>query len=329
MVRLEYTGGTEKIIDTEIRSMARCIYTGRTFFYLGGLFFLLNSCGNNSEEKQQKDTTDSGTIYISADETFKPVIDSEIQVFEALHREAKIIPVYKPEAECIRDFEVDSVRMVIITRRFTEQEENFMVDSFKLAPKSLVIAKDAVAVIVNPSSADTLLTMGDVRQILTGRFRENLIPIFDGTHATSTVRFIIDSVLHGDTLTSKTMAAKSSEGVIDYVSKNPNTVGFIGVSWIGNHDDTTQMSFLRKVKMAWLESTDKPESYVLPWQANIYYGRYPMIRDLVYILKEKNTGLGKGFANFLSGEQGQLIFRRAYLWPAQMNFNIRVTKLNE
>jgi phosphate transport system substrate-binding protein len=81
--------------------------------------------------------------------------------------------------------------------------------------------------------------------------------------------------------------------------------------------------------MAWLESTDKPGSYVLPWQANIYYGRYPMLRDLVYILKEKNTGLGKGFANFLSGEQGQLVFKRAYLWPAQMNFNIRLTKLNE
>jgi len=204
-----------------------------------------------------------------------------------------------------------------------------MTDSFKLAPKSLELAKDAVAVIVNPSSQDTLFDMGQIYQILTGRFSKNLIPIFDGTRATSTVSFIIDSVLHGDTLTPRTMAAKSSEGVIDYVSKNPAAVGFIGVSWIGNHDDTAQLSFLKKVRMAWLESTDKPGSYVLPWQANIYYHRYPMIRDLVYILKEKNTGLGKGFANFLSGEQGQLVFKRAYLWPAQMNFNIRLTKLNE
>ena len=301
----------------------------KNFFYLVGLVFLLNSCTSNTPEEEQTDTIDSGTIYISADESFKPVIDSEIRVFEALHPKAKVIPIYKPEAECVRDFSVDSIRMVIITRRFTEQEENFMVDSFKLAPKSLDIAKDAVAVIVSPSSSDTLFTMDEVRQILTATFRENLIPIFDGTHATSTVRFIIDSVLHGTPLTPKTMAAKSSEGVIDYVSKNPNTVGFIGVSWIGNHDDTAQLSFLKKIKIAWLESTDKPGNYVLPWQANIYYGRYPLIRDLFYILKERNTGLGKGFANFLSGEQGQLIFRRAYLWPTQMNFNIRVTKLNE
>src|SRR6266542_2847868 len=126
--------------------MARWIHTCKNFFYLVGLVFLLNSCGNNPEE-EPKDTIDSGTIYISADESFKPVIDSEIQVFEALHPQANIIPIYKPEAECIRDFAVDSIRMVIITRRFTQQEENFMVDSFKLAPKSLDIAKDAVAVI--------------------------------------------------------------------------------------------------------------------------------------------------------------------------------------
>jgi phosphate transport system substrate-binding protein len=307
--------------------MIRWIYKVRSALFVV-LFFLLNGCKNSTVE-QPGDTIDSGTIYISADESFKPVIDSEIQVFEALHPAAKIIPTYKPEAECIKDFSVDSVRMVIITRRFTQQEEDFMTDSFKLAPKSLELAKDAVAVIVNPSSQDTLLDMGQIYQILTGKFSKNLIPIFDGTRATSTVRFIIDSVLHGDTLTSKAMAAKSSEGVIDYVSKNPDAVGFIGVSWIGNHDDSTQLSFLKKVRMAWLESTDKPGSYVLPWQANIYYRRYPMLRDLVYILKEKNTGLGKGFANFLSGEQGQLIFKRAYLWPAQMNFNIRLTKLNE
>lgn len=308
--------------------MAQCFNTCRIFLCLASLFFLLNSCGSKTEE-QQTDTIDSGTIYISADESFKPVIDSEIQVFQAQHPNAKIIPFYKPEADCIRDLAVDSIRMVIITRRPTEQEENFIVDSFKLGPQSLVLAKDAVAVIVNPSAPDSLFTMGEVRQIVTGRFKKNLIPIFDGIHATSTVRFIIDSVLRGDALTSRAMAAKTSEGVIDYVSKNPDAVGFIGVSWVGNHDDTTQQSFLKKVKMASLESTDIPGHYVLAWQANIYTGRYPMTRDLVYILKEKHTGLGKGFANFLSGEQGQLIFKSAYLWPMQMNFNIRVTKLNE
>jgi len=54
-----------------------------------------------------------------------------------------------------------------------------------------------------------------------------------------------------------------------------------------------------------------------------------MVRDLNYILKENYKGLGNAFANFMSGEIGQMIFRRAYLAPAQKNFGIRPVRLNE
>ena len=102
------------------------------------------------------------------------------------------------------------------------------------------------------------------------------------------------------------------------------------MNWIGNKEDTTQMSFLTKVTLASLESTDKPGAFVKPVQANIYTRRYPMVRDLVYTLKEKHTGLAHGFANFLRGERGQLIFKRAYLVPAQLQFiNIRNASFRE
>jgi phosphate transport system substrate-binding protein len=54
-----------------------------------------------------------------------------------------------------------------------------------------------------------------------------------------------------------------------------------------------------------------------------------MVRDLVYILKERHNGLGDGFADFLSGEIGQLIFKRAYLMPTQRKFLLRPVRLNE
>jgi len=193
----------------------------------------------------------------------------------------------------------------------------------------MVIAYDAVAVIVNPMSPDSLFTMTEIKDILKGKFKKNLIPVFDGLKATSNIRFIVDSVLRSDSLTSKAVAAKSSEEVIDYVSRTPDAIGFIGVSWIGNKEDAQQQSFLTKVKLAKLESTDLKGKYVQPVQANIYAARYPMIRDLVYILKENHKGLGHGFAYFMSGERGQLIFRRAYLVPGQMQFNIRKAALRE
>lgn len=293
------------------------------------LFIFLTGCGSG-ETDPQTDSFFEGTIHVSADESFKPVIDSQVQVYEASHPDAKIIIHYKPEADCIRDFLVDSIRMVIITRPFSKEELNSLGDTLGMAPSQMVIAYDAIAMIVNPTSPDSLFSMEDVKQVVKGNFSKNLIPVFDGLKATSTVRFIVDSVLRGDSLTNKAVAARSSEQVIDYVSRTPNAVGFIGVSWIGNKEDPQQQSFLTKVKLARMESRDIPGKFIWPMQANIYAGRYPMIRDLVYILKERSrTGLGHGFANFLSGERGQLIFRRAYLVPAQMQFNIRSAALKE
>jgi phosphate transport system substrate-binding protein len=66
------------------------------------------------------------------------------------------------------------------------------------------------------------------------------------------------------------------------------SVGFIGVSFIVNKEDEQKQSFLKKVKVAEIESTDQPVKYIQPVQANIYNGRYPMRRELVYILKENH-----------------------------------------
>ena len=298
-----------------------------TLSILAGVAF--SSCGGGISE-DSPDRYDRGTIYVSADESFKNVIDSHVKVYESSYPEAKIIVNYKPEAECLKDYAVDSIRLIIATRSFSENEKAFIEDSMNVIPSSAVIAYDAIAVIVNKASPDSLFTMEELKQVLQGGFKKSLIPVFDGLNATSTIRFVIDSILNGAALTSEAEAARNSEEVIDYVSRTPNAVGFLGVNWIGNKEDTTQMSFLTKVTLASLESTDKPGAFVKPVQANIYTRRYPMVRDLVYTLKEKHTGLAHGFANFLRGERGQLIFKRAYLVPAQLQFiNIRNASFRE
>lgn len=291
--------------------------------------FLLASCGTGVSNVST-DKYDKGTINVSADESFKPVIDSQVQVYESKYPNTKLNIHYKPEAECIRDLGVDSVRMIIITRRYTTSEKDFLLDSMHVSPEQMLLAYDAIAVIVNSESKDVLFTMGEIKEILTGKFKKNLIPVFDGLKATSTVRFIVDSVLRGDSLTNKALAAKNSEEVVNYVARTPDAVGFIGVSWIGNKEDPQQQSFLTKVRLAEIESTDLPGKYIQPVQANIYAGRYPMTRELFSILKEiPRDGLGHGFKNFMTSERGQLIFRRAYLVPGQMQFNVRQAALRE
>ncbi|HEY0677522.1 MAG TPA: substrate-binding domain-containing protein [Chitinophagaceae bacterium] len=281
------------------------------------------SCGNE-QGTGTRDTTTSGTIHISVDETFKPIIDSQIKVFEASYPNAKIIAHYKSEAECLRDLSVDSTRMIIVTRKLTREEEAFYKDSVKFVPLQGLIAFDAIAVIVNNKSPDSIFSVSDLRAILSGTGQGKLKPVMDGLSATSTVRFAIDSIMQGQQLGKHVTAARSSQGVIDYVADNVNAIGFVGVSWIGNKEDVNQLSFLQKVNIASIQcGICTSETYVKPYQANIAMRRYPMVRGLHYIVKENWGGLGSGFANFLELERGQLIFRRAYLWPARMTFSVR------
>jgi phosphate transport system substrate-binding protein len=275
------------------------------------------------------DTTNSGTIHISVDESFKPVIDSQIQVFEALYPKAKIIADYKPEAECFKDLMKDSTRMIIVTRGLTDEEEKFYKDSFSFYPAYDKVALDAVAVIVNNNDPDSLFSMDQIRGILGGTTGDKQLAVFDGLKETSTVRYAVDSILKGKPFDpKKVFAEKNSLGVINYVADHKNVLGFVGVSWIGNKEDTAQMSFLKKVRIAAIECTCPEQTYIKPYQANIAKKRYPMVRGLYYILKENYNGLGGGFANFLTYERGQLIFSRSYLWPAKMNFTIRSATLN-
>jgi len=292
------------------------------------LFLILSACGTEKTDPN-RDTREKGTINVSADESFKPVIEEQVQVYQSDYPDVKIKVHYKPEADCLKDLMVDSTRMIIVTKRISKEEIEFIEDSLKVSPDQMMMAHDAIAVIIHPDEEIRRFTMNDLKEICQGKFRKNLIPVFDGLKATSTVRFIVDSVLHGDSLTSKALAARSSEEVIDYVSKNPAAIGFIGVSWIGNKDDERQQSFLTKVRLAELECKGLPGQYVQPIQVNIYNGLYPLIRELVFILKENYKGLGHGFSNFMTSERGQLIFRRAYLSPGYLPFIVRPVILRE
>jgi phosphate transport system substrate-binding protein len=308
---------------------------GRLIFRMGFVIAISIGLINCTTKKKQVAATDSltaGIINISVDESFKPVIDEQIKVFESSYPGAKIIAHYKPEADCLRDILRDSTtRMVIVTRGLTRKEEHYFKDSLNFLPRWDELATDAIAIVVNAKSTDTIFTFERLQNQLAGLMGNKEQIIFDGLNATSTVRFAIDSILRGKKFdTSVVMAVNGSKAVLDYVAANENAIGLVGISWIGNPEDTAQVAMLKKVKMVYVKCDNCGDSpYVKPNQLNIMTRRYPLVRGLYFILKENYSGLGSGFLNFLQYERGQLIFRRAYLGSSKMGFAIRNVKINE
>lgn len=303
--------------------------------WLAALVVLGTACqeGNGNAAKSGKvkyDTPKQGRIVISVDESFKPIIDSQLKVFQNSFPEAEIVAQYKPEAECLRDLENDSVRMVIVTRGLTREESDGFKEKIRFKPSYGLLAYDAITVVAHQKSSRNVLTTKELRSILDGSAGGDYEVVMDGVSATSTVRYAIDSLLKGGKLGPKVVAARSSEEVIKYVEKNVNAIGLVGVSWVGDRDDDAQLSFQGSVKLLSIKCETCPtEAFVLPYQANIALGRYPFIRGIYYILKENYEGLGRGFVNFLIYERGQLIFKRAYLLPGRMEFGVRSMEVKE
>jgi phosphate transport system substrate-binding protein len=285
----------------------------------------------NSNKQPKSDTPESGTIYISVDESFKPVIAEQIKMYESTYPNTHIIAEYKSEVECFRDFFKDSSnRLIIVGRGLNSKEEHYMIDSLGYNPGCNEVASDAVTVVINKKSQDSLFTLTTLKDQLLGKINRDKIAVFDGINATSTVRYIKDSVLKNQSYdTTVVKALKNSHDVLDYVSKHENAIGFLGISWIGNPEDTSQIQLLNSVKLGYIRCDiceDRP--YVKPMQQSLITRRYPLTRPLFYIVKENYEGLGTGFTSFLKFERGQLIFKRAYL-GTKMNFNTRNVQINE
>jgi phosphate transport system substrate-binding protein len=296
----------------------------RYILYLLLLCLITVACGND-EQKKDLDTLTSGTIDISVDETYQPIIEEQLKVFDSSFPEAHIRAHYKPEAECIRDFMNDSARLILITRELT-QNEKAILESKKVVPASLPIAKDAIAVIVNNNSPDSMLSLSQIKGILTGKYARKYTVVFDN-QGSSTLRYMLDSLIPGQQLGANVFAAKGNDSVVKYIAANPDAIGFVGVSNVSDFADPAGLAFINTVTIAEVFN-DSLQKFYGPYQAYIAPDWYPLTRTLYYIHRETYPGLGTGFANFLSKERGQLIFKQSRLFPLRTNIIFREASVN-
>ncbi len=295
----------------------------KSIFFLISLSVIMVSC---DEAPKHADTLSKGTIDISVDETYQPIIDEQLKVFDSSYPDAKITIHYKPEAECFKDYFDNKARIILVTRQLTPAEKEAC-EQKKIFPSSLALARDAIAVIVNNSSADTMLDMNALKGILTGVYKKKYTVVFDN-QSSSMLRYIVDSVLKGDKLGANVFAAKGDKDVLDYVQKNPDAIGFVGLSYVSdNNDPNNTGAFINTVKVVAMQN-DSTREFLKPYQAYIALKTYPLTRSLYYINSESYPGLGTGFANFLGMQRGQLVFFHAHLFPVRSEMVIREAKIN-
>lgn len=278
---------------------------------------LATSCGSNHRKPAPWRTSDD--VHIAVDETFRDIMEEEIETFGLLNPSSAMKPVYCSEDSAIRMLLRDSVRCAITTRKLSKDELDVL-KNYKLDAKQAMIATDAFALIVSKDNPDTLITVPEIRDIVSGRItrweqlkhsgkKGELKLVFDNS-GSSTVRYMRDSLLAGQQVAGNLYAQGSNQAVIDAVKDNPEIIGVVGANWLKGKSDSVLTSFenldVKVLKVA--RKDGKNEIGWRPYQYRILTGDYPLIRSVYVILTDPRVrSYTKSFFYFLKGQKGQTI----------------------
>jgi len=278
-------------------------------------FFIAQSCKHKQAAVAQQDTLEAGSAVFGADESFKPIVDEENYVFTQLNTQAKPTIIYKPENDVLRLLLNDSVRMIILSRELNANEIKVL-KSRALPPEINRFAIDAVALIVNQQSTDTLITVNEIKKMLSGQTKTGANIVFDNPNS-SLVRYLKDFSGVNNFKQKNIYSLKNNKEVIRYVSQNKNAIGIVGFSWLDDPDDD-YADAVKKVKVVAIKdesSKTLANQYFTPSQNTLALKQYPLTRGLYIINCTGKFGLGTGFAQFMVSDKGQRIILRSGLLP--------------
>lgn len=275
---------------------------------LSTLFFC---CKNSNNDKE---TILKGSATVIVDETLQPIIEDQIAVFEGEYN-ASIKLDSKSESEVSRDLLKDSAQIVVLSRQLNKDEIKHF-ENIKIKPRVTQVATDAIALIRNKKSNDTLIALQDVLDFMKGRSNSAIKGLVFDNPNSSTMRLLIEMAGLKGIPEKEVYYFKKNEEVVKYVSENDGVIGVVGLNWLYRPTPKIE-EYLKNVNVLNVKGIGKADFFA-PSQNNIAEGTYPLARDLFIINCQGASGLGMGFASFVAGDIGQRIVLKSGLLPIRM-----------
>lgn len=281
---------------------------------------LFAACDNNNNPfVYQKDAHGRGKAHLYIEESFKPLFTTCIETFISQYPRANVKGYFDAEDKIIEAFYNNKTKTIVITRDFNDQEKAYL-KSKNISYRSDKIATDAVALIMHPSMTDTVLSVAQIKALLSNNSavlpsKTALKQIVFDQKGSANFNFMTN-MLQIHQLADRVAALNSNEEVINYVKTHPNTIGIIGLNWISDQDDPTSLEFMEGLRIAAVYDKD-PQTAYKPYAGMLYTKEYPLIRDIWIINKGRRSGLNTGFVLFMKkDDKGQLIIQKSGLVPA-------------
>lgn len=253
----------------------------------------MTGCGGNNESEE--------TVVIAGSTSVQPITEAMAEVYME-HNPGVVIEVQGGgSGQGIKSVDEGIADIGSLSREVKDEEKKSVTQEF-------VIAKDGIAIVVNPGVGVDDLTMEQIQKIYTGEIdnwkdvggEDAKITVVTreagsgtrGAFTELTGVFVEDAEGNEiDTIVKTALVQPSTGAIKETVSKTPNTIGYISV---GILDDT-----VKAVKIEGVEASIE----------NVLSGEYLLQRPFVYVVNGEMTSAAKAFIDFVLSDEGQELIK--------------------
>lgn len=203
------------------------------------------------------------------------------------------------------------------SRRITE-EELAAARQAGFDPHEFTIARDAIAIIVNPRNPVSNLTLQQLSRIYRGEINNwselggedrEIVRLSRETNSGSHLFFLESVVRMGEMdnnaiFSASTLLLPSSEGIIAEVRDNPNAIGYDSLGYITSD-----------VKLVGISSLEEPMNFILPSLETVSNHTYLLSRNLYMYTLDEPEGLVKTYLDWIMGPEAQEIAHKLGFMP--------------
>lgn len=277
------------------------------------LFFLwINLCGCSvkSPEGSNQPTNNAAPYYIETkgSDTIVNLALAWAERYQQIHPEVRISVTGGGSGTGLAALTNGTVDIANASRAI-KPEEISLAEEKGYQPTEFIVARDAIAIIVNPNNPVQNLSLQQISQIYKGEISNwitvggedrPIVRLSRETNSGTHVYFLEAVVRLGDKedkniFSADTLLLPSSEGIILEVRDNPNAIGYDGLGYV-----TPEVKVIGVSK--------EPQGvYILPSAGTVDAGSYPISRDLYMYTKSEPKGVIKEYLTWIQSPEAQTI----------------------
>lgn len=198
---------------------------------------------------------------------------------------------------------IDGTTNIATASRKIKMDERMKLQDAGKAYKELIVANDALSVIVNPSNKVKKLTREQLEGIFTGKYTnwnqvggaDMKIVAYSRETSSGTYEFFKEHVLNRKNFAKTCLLMPATGAIIQSVSQTPGAIGYVGMAYVNSSVSDVAVSY------------DNGKNFVMPTLENAKNKTYPIVRPLYFYYLAKSETALKPFFDWVLSPEGQAI----------------------